>query len=63
MISRWLSTCGPLDPGLATWDMVVLSQAMDREGLPTCPKGVEDDTGVVLSDPHLTALGRAAWER
>ena len=56
-----IGTCGALDPGLATGDVVVPSQAVAREGVAHLYKGVAED-GVVLSDPDLTRRGRAALE-
>lgn len=57
-----IGTCGALDPGLATGDVVVPSQAVAREGVAHLYKGVDKDTGIALSDPNLTALGRATLE-
>ena len=57
-----IGTCGALDPGLATGDVVVPSQAVAKEGVAHLYKTVAEDTGIVLSDPDLTAQGRAALE-
>ena len=56
-----IGTCGALDPGLATGDVIVPSQAVAREGVAHLYQGV-DDTGVFPSDPNLTALGMDALE-
>ena len=57
-----IGTCGALDPGLATGDVVVPSRAVAREGVAHLYKGVAKDTGFVPSDPNLTALGGTALE-
>ncbi len=57
-----IGTCGALDPGLATGDVVVPSKAVAQEGVAHLYKTVAEDTGIVLSDPDLTAHGRAALE-
>jgi purine-nucleoside phosphorylase len=57
-----IGTCGALNPGLATGDVVVPSQAVGREGVAHLYKGVANETGVVLADPDMTELGRAALE-
>ena len=58
-----IGTCGALDPGLATGNVVVPSQAVAREGVAHLYKTVAEDTGIVHSDPGLTALGSAALEK
>ena len=58
-----IGTCGALDPRLATGDVVAPSQAVAREGVAHLYKTVTEDTGIVLSDPYLTATGRVALER
>ena len=58
-----IGTCGALDPSLATGDVVVPSQAVARESVAHLYKTVAEDTGIVSSDPDLTAKGRAALER
>ena len=58
-----IGTCGALDPGLATGDVVVPSQAVAQEGVAYLYGTVAEDTGIVHSDPDLTELGRAALER
>ena len=57
-----ICTCGTLDPGLATGDVVVPTQAVAREGVAHLYKRVAEDTGIVLSDPNLTQLGPASLE-
>ncbi len=57
-----IGTCGALDPALATGDVVVPSKAVAREGVAHLYKGVDENTGIVLSDPNLTAIGRDALE-
>ena len=57
-----IGTCGALDPGLATGDVVVPSQTVAREGVAHLYKGVAENTGVVLPDPDLTRRGRAVLE-
>jgi len=57
-----IGTCGALDPGLATGEVVVPSQAVAREGVAHLYETVAEDTGIVPSDPDLTAQGRAALE-
>ena len=57
-----IGTCGTLEPSLSTGDVVVPSQAVAREGVAHLYKKAAEDTGVVLSDPELTALGRAALD-
>ena len=57
-----IGTCGALDPGLATGDVVVPSQAVAREGVAHLYKTVAEDTCIVHADPDLTALGRNALE-
>ena len=57
-----IGTCGALDSGLATGDVVVPSQAVAREGVAHLYKTVAKDTSIVPSDPDLTAEGRAALE-
>ena len=57
-----IGTCGALDPGLATGDVVVPSQAVAREGVAHLYKTVAEDTGIVPSDPDLTRRGRSALE-
>jgi len=57
-----IGTCGALDPGLTTGDVVVPSRTVAREGVAHLYRTVAEDTGVVLSDPNLTDLGRAALE-
>ncbi len=57
-----IGTCGALDPGLATGDVVVPSQAVAREGVAHLYKDAAEDTGVLFSDPDLTRRGRAALE-
>ncbi|MDE2718261.1 MAG: hypothetical protein OXI33_14795 [Chloroflexota bacterium] len=57
-----IGTCGALDPGLATGDVVVPSQAVAREGVAHLYKTIDEGTGIVLSDPDLTAMGRSALE-
>ena len=57
-----IGTCGALDPGLATGDVVVPSRAVAREGVAHLYETLADDTGIVHSDPDLTALGRTALE-
>ncbi len=57
-----IGTCGALDPGLATGDVVVPSQAVAREGVAHLYQDVAEDTGVVFSDPDLTRRGKAALE-
>ncbi len=57
-----IGTCGALDPSLATGDVVVPSQAVAQEGVAHLYKTVEEDTGIVPSDPDLTAKARAALE-
>ena len=54
-----IGTCGALDPGLATGDVVVPSRPLLGKGVAHLYKGVAEDTGIVLSDPDLTAEGRA----
>ena len=58
-----IGTCGALDPGLVTGDVVVPSQAVAREGVAHLYKTVSEHTGIVPSDPDLTAQGRAELER
>ena len=48
-----IGTCGALDPGLATGDVVVPSQAVAREGVAHLYKTVTEDTSIVPSDPDL----------
>ena len=55
-----IGTCGALDPGLATGDVVVPSQAVAREGVARLYKSEAEDIGVVFSDPDLTRRGRSA---
>lgn len=57
-----IGTCGALDAGLSTGDVVEPSQAVAQEGVAHLYKTVAEDTGIVLSDPELTALGKAALE-
>ncbi|MCZ0938343.1 MAG: hypothetical protein OXJ55_06885, partial [Caldilineaceae bacterium] len=57
-----IGTCGALDPGLATGDVVVPSRAVAREGVAHLYKTVTSDPGIVRSDRHLTAQGRTALE-
>ncbi|MXW15761.1 MAG: nucleoside phosphorylase, partial [Rhodothermaceae bacterium] len=57
-----IGTCGALDPGLATGNVVVPSQAVAREGVAHLYGRVAEDTGIVPSDPDLTAQARAALE-
>ncbi|MDE0131036.1 MAG: hypothetical protein OXQ32_02075 [bacterium] len=57
-----IGTCGALDAGLATGDVVMPSRAVAREGVAHLYQTVAADTSIVRSDPHLTALGRAALE-
>ena len=57
-----IGTCGALDPELATGDVVVPSRAVAREGVAHLYNTVAEDTGIVHSDPVLTALGRTALE-
>lgn len=57
-----IGTCGALDPGLATGDVVVPSQSVAREGVAHLYKTVAVDTDIVPSDPELTEIGRAALE-
>lgn len=57
-----IGTCGALEPGLATGDVVIPSQAVAREGVAHLYKTIEEDTGIVHSDPDLTGFGRAALE-
>ncbi|MYB79603.1 MAG: nucleoside phosphorylase [Acidimicrobiia bacterium] len=57
-----IGTCGGLDPGLATGDVVVPSQAVAQEGVAHLYGTVAENTGIVPSDPDLNALGRAALE-
>ena len=53
-----IGTCGAIDPGLATGNVVVPSTAVAREGVAHL-YGV---TGRVDAEPTLTGLGRAALE-
>ena len=57
-----IGTCGALDPGMATGDVVVPSQAVAREGVAHLYRGAAENTGVVYADPDLTRSGRAALE-
>lgn len=57
-----IGTCGALNPGLATGDVVVPSQAVAREGVAHLYETPAEDTGIVPSNPDLTAMGRAALE-
>ena len=57
-----IGTCGALDPRFATGDVVVPSRAVAREGVAHLYEGVAEDTGIVLADPNLTQLGRAALQ-
>ncbi len=57
-----IGTCGALDPELATGDVVVPSQAVAREGVAHLYKASDECTGIVPSDPDLTAMGRAFLE-
>lgn len=57
-----IGTCGALDPGLATGDVVVPSQAVAQEGVAHLYETVSEDTSIILSNPELSAMGRAALE-
>ena len=57
-----VGTCGALIPSLAPGDVVVPSQAVALEGVAHLYETVAEDTGVVPSDPDLTAQGKAALE-
>ena len=54
-----IGTCGAIDPGLATGDVVVPMTAVAREGVAHL-YGVSDR---VDADPTLAGLGRTALER
>ena len=58
-----IGTCGALDPGLATGDVVIPSRAVAQEGVAHLYKGLAEDTGIVSSDLELTAKGRSALEQ
>ena len=57
-----IGTCGALDPGLTTGDVVVPSLAVAREGVAHLYKTVTEETSIVPSDPNLTAKAKAALE-
>ena len=56
MIGTW----GALDPAMASGDVVVPSRAVAREAIAHRYGTVAEETGIVPSDPRLTALGGGA---
>ncbi|MCQ3804716.1 MAG: hypothetical protein OXC98_11890 [bacterium] len=58
-----IGTCGALDPGLDTGDVVVPSQAVAREGVAYLYKKDIEDPRTFRADPELTEKGRLALEK